>query len=61
MSEYLPALSGRTYRRVDTASKLAGLAVATAALEVGPTTAAGIVLVVIGAILATATVFIENQ
>ncbi|WP_136688078.1 hypothetical protein [Halorhabdus amylolytica] len=61
MSEHLPALSGRTYRRVDTASKLGGMALVTAALEVGPTTAAGVTLVVIGATLATATVFIDNQ
>ena len=61
MSDPLPALSGRTYRRVDTASKLAGLAFVAAALEVGPTTASGLALVVIGATLATATVFIDNQ
>lgn len=61
MSEHLAALSGRTYRRVDTASKIGGLAFVAAALEVGPTTAAGIGLVVIGATLATATVFIQNQ
>ncbi|WP_181686999.1 hypothetical protein [Halorhabdus salina] len=61
MSDHLPVLSGRTYRRLDTASKIGGLAFVAAALEVGPTTAAGIALVVIGATLATATVFIENQ
>jgi hypothetical protein len=61
MSDHLPALSSRTYRRVDTASKLAGLALVAAALEVGPTTAAGLALVVIGATIATVTVFIENQ
>ncbi|WEL17537.1 Uncharacterized protein SVXHr_1368 [Halorhabdus sp. SVX81] len=61
MSERLPALSGWMYRRVDTASKLLGLAVVAAALEVGPMTAAGVTLAVIGATLATATVFIDSQ
>ncbi|WP_135661935.1 hypothetical protein [Halorhabdus rudnickae] len=61
MSEHLQALSGRTYRRVDTASKLLGLALVAAALEVGPTSTAGLALVVIGVTLATATVFIDNQ
>ena len=59
MSE--PTLSGKTHRHMDTASKLGGLALVAAALEVGPTTAAGLGLVVIGATLATATVFIDNQ
>jgi len=61
MSEHRSALSGPTYRRLDTASKLGGLALVAGALEVGPTTAAGVTLVVIGATFATATVFIDNS
>jgi len=54
-------LSRRTYRRVDTASKLLGLAVVAAGLEVGPTTVAGGLLVVLGIAFGTATVFIQTN
>lgn len=61
MGESRLELSPVAYRRVETASKLAGLVVAVAGLEVGPVTAMGLALVVIGAVLATATVFIKSQ
>jgi len=54
-------LTGRTYRRVDTASKLIGLAVIVAGLEVGPATAAGAILVLLGIAVGTATVFIQTN
>jgi len=56
-----PVSSGRTCRRVDTASKFGGLLLVVAGLELGPTTAVGLALVALGAALATATVFIDNQ
>jgi hypothetical protein len=55
------SLPARTYSRVDTASKLLGLAVTVAGLEVGPATAAGAALVVAGIVVGTATVFIESH
>jgi hypothetical protein len=55
------ALPARTYRRLDTASKLLGLAFVAAGLEVGPTSAAGGVLVLLGIAIGTATVFIQTN
>ena len=54
-------LPARTYRHVDTASKLLGLATVAAGLEVGPTGAAGATLVALGIAIGTATVFIETN
>jgi hypothetical protein len=54
-------LAAGTYRRLDTASKLLGLAVVAAGLEVGPTTAAGGVLLTLGIVFGTATVFIQTN
>lgn len=54
-------LRTRTYRHVDLASKLLGLALIAAGLEVGPLSAAGAVLVTLGIALGTATVFIQTN
>ncbi|MEF8827057.1 MAG: hypothetical protein V5A27_12080 [Halapricum sp.] len=54
-------LSARTYSRVDTASKLLGLALIAAGLEVGPTSAAGATLVILGIAIGTTTVFIQTN
>jgi hypothetical protein len=54
-------MSGKTYRRMDTASKLVGLALVAAALEVGPLTAAGLGLVVAGIAFGTITVFVNTH
>ncbi|QSG14773.1 hypothetical protein [Halapricum desulfuricans] len=55
------ALSARTYSRLDTASKLLGLALVAAGLEVGPTGSAGATLVVVGIAIGTITVFITTN
>ncbi|MDS0222969.1 hypothetical protein NDI54_16610 [Haloarcula sp. S1AR25-5A] len=54
-------LTERQYRLLDTTSKLVGLGLVAAGLEVGGSTPAGIVLAVAGAACATATVFITNE
>jgi len=54
-------LTGRAYRRLDIASKLLGLAVIAAGLEVGPATGAGALLLVIGIAIGTATAFIQTN
>jgi hypothetical protein len=54
-------LGRQTYRRIDTASKLLGLAFAVAGLEVGPASVGGGALLAVGIVLATITVFIETN
>lgn len=54
-------LPAHTYRRIDRASKLGGLALVAVGLEVGGGTIEGFALAVVGAALATITVFIEQQ
>ncbi|AAV46145.1 unknown [Haloarcula marismortui ATCC 43049] len=54
-------LTERQYRLLDTTSKLVGLALVAAGLEVGGGTLAGIALAIVGAACATATVFITNE
>jgi hypothetical protein len=55
------SLSARTYRFVDTATKLAGVALVAGGLEAGGATPVGLALGAGGAALALATVFIEKQ
>jgi len=55
------AVSTRTYRRLDRAGKLLGLALVAGALEAGPTNPSGVALAVSGIALATATVFIDHE
>jgi hypothetical protein len=54
-------LTARQYRLLDTTSKLVGLGLVAAGLEVGGSTPAGIALAIAGAACATATVFITNE
>jgi hypothetical protein len=54
-------LPARTYSRVDTASKLLGLALIAAGLEVGPVSTAGAALVLFGLAIGTITVFIQTN
>lgn len=54
-------LASVQYRHVDRASKLLGVAFVAAGLEVGGGTTAGIALATVGAVLATATVFLDQQ
>jgi hypothetical protein len=54
-------LTERQYRLLDTTSKLVGLGLVAAGLEVGGSTPTGIVLAIAGAACATATVFITNE
>lgn len=54
-------LTDQQYRLLDTTSKLVGLGLVAAGLEVGGSTPTGIVLAVAGAACATATVFITNE
>lgn len=55
------SISRRTYRRLDTGSKLLGLALVAVALEIGGDSPTGLALAVVGAMCATATVFINNE
>jgi len=55
------ALSPRTYSRLDTASKLLGLALIAAGLEVGPTSTSGATLALVGIAIGTITVFITTN
>ena len=50
-----------SHRRVDTTSKLVGLALIAAGLEVGPASTAGLLLVVSGIACGTATAFTDNE
>ncbi|MFB6162269.1 MAG: hypothetical protein ABEJ86_02355 [Halococcoides sp.] len=54
-------VSNRTYRRLDTASKLLGLALVAGALHVGLMSPFGLALAASGTVLATATVFIDHE
>ncbi|MEF8852740.1 MAG: hypothetical protein V5A44_10260 [Haloarculaceae archaeon] len=56
-----PTLTERSYRRVDRASKLAGVALIAAGLAVGGDTLAGVALAVAGVAVGLATVFITEQ
>jgi len=60
MSETI-SLTKRQYRLLDTTSKLVGLGLVAAGLEVGGGTPTGIALALAGAACATATVFITNE
>jgi hypothetical protein len=55
------SLSATQYRLLDTTSKLAGLGLVAAGLDVGGGTPTGFALAVAGAICATATVFISHE
>lgn len=57
----LPPLSERRYRLLDTTSKLFGLALVAAGLEVGGSTPEGLVLAVAGTACATFTVFLSYE
>jgi hypothetical protein len=61
MTDRTVTVDGRTYRILDRASKLGGLALVAAGLEVGGATAAGLLLGVSGAALGLTTIFIENN
>ncbi|WP_146418070.1 hypothetical protein [Haloarcula hispanica] len=54
-------LTERQYRLLDTTSKLVGLVLVAAGLEIGGSTPTGIALAIVGAACATATVFITNE
>jgi hypothetical protein len=56
-----PALSARRYRWVDRLTKLAGVALVAAGLDVGGGTLAGVALAAIGVAIGLATVFIPND
>ena len=55
------SIPATTYRRLDLASKLVGLALVAAGLEVGGGTTAGLLLAAVGTVCATITVFINNE
>jgi hypothetical protein len=55
------SLPPAAYRRVDTASKLLGLGLVAAGLEVGGGSATGLLLAAVGTVCATITVFINNE
>lgn len=54
------ALSGRQYRWLDRASKLVGVALIAAGLEVGGSTLPGIALALLGVVCGLTTVLIDN-
>jgi hypothetical protein len=54
------SLSGRQYRWLDRASKLLGVALIAAGLEVGGSTPAGIALALLGVACGLTTVLIDN-
>ncbi|ELZ32548.1 hypothetical protein C474_07002 [Halogeometricum pallidum JCM 14848] len=55
------ALPARTYRRLDRASKLIGVALVAVGLETGGDTLAGIALGLLGAAIALTTVVLQRQ
>lgn len=61
MSDHRVRVAGRTYRILDYATKLAGLALIAAGLEVGGATALGLALGTSGTALGIATVFIGRK
>jgi hypothetical protein len=56
-----PTLTARQYRLLDTTTKLVGLALVAAGLDAGGATPTGFALAVVGALCATATVFISHE
>lgn len=54
-------LSARTYRHLDRATKLLGLALVALGLEAGGDTLAGITLGAVGAAIALTTVFVRRR
>ncbi|MFC7045729.1 hypothetical protein ACFQH6_10200 [Halobacteriaceae archaeon GCM10025711] len=54
-------LSARRYRWVDRATKLLGVSLVAAGLEVGGATATGLALAAVGTALAVGTVFIDIE
>lgn len=61
MTDHRVTVDGRVYRILDYATKLAGLALIVAGLEVGGATIVGLLLGVSGAVLGLTTVFIGRQ
>jgi hypothetical protein len=61
MSDHRVTVDARTYRLLDYATKLAGLALVAAGLETGGATVAGLLLGVGGTALALTTVFIGRR
>lgn len=61
MSVRAPELSGRSYRWLDRLSKLAGVVLIAAGLDVGGGTVAGLALAAAGVTLGLLTVFITEQ
>lgn len=61
MSDHRVTVPARTYRLLDYGTKLGGLALIAAGLEVGGSTVPGLVLGISGAALGLATVFIGND
>ncbi|NHN61597.1 MULTISPECIES: hypothetical protein [Halorussus] len=61
MSDHRVTVTGRTYRLLDYATKLAGLALVATGLEVGGATPAGLLLGVCGTVLGLTTVFIGKR
>ncbi|UWG48542.1 Uncharacterized protein HSRCO_2273 [Halanaeroarchaeum sp. HSR-CO] len=55
------ALAGRTYRFLDVATKLAGVALLVGALELGIASAPGATLALAGAVLGVSTVFVTEE
>ncbi|MFC5367509.1 hypothetical protein [Salinirubrum litoreum] len=56
-----PALSPRTYRYLDRATKLVGVGLVAAGLNAGGDTLTGLTLGVVGALLALTTVFLRSD
>jgi len=61
MAEERVTVDSRTYRLLDYATKLGGLVLVAAGLEVGGTTTVGLLLGVSGAVLGLTTVFIGER
>jgi hypothetical protein len=59
MTEF--ALTERRYRLLDTTSKLLGLGLVAAGLEVGGSTPLGLLLAIVGTACATMTVFVSHE
>ncbi|MFW5905423.1 MAG: hypothetical protein ACOCUO_01085 [archaeon] len=55
------ALSGRTYRVLDVATKLVGVALLALALETGIASAPGLALALAGALLGVSTGFVSEE
>ncbi|MGM0398015.1 MAG: hypothetical protein ACQEQY_03385 [Halobacteriota archaeon] len=55
------ALAGRTYRFLDAATKLAGVALLVGALELGIASAPGAALAIAGALFGVSTVFVTEE